>query len=486
MMKKDFFCSVRAKVVISAIPLLTLIAWLAVTISIFGSDALEGPSQIALLAATAVCVSLGMGCWHVPWRDIEAEIEEKVRGTAVSIYILLVIGMLSASWMISGIVPTLICYGIQIISPAFFLVCACIISAIVSVMTGSSWTTIATIGIALLGIGQALGFDNGWTAGAIISGAYFGDKISPLSDTTVLAASVSGTPLFRHIRYMMYTTTPTILIAMTVYVIAGLFLCAGNDADTAAVVDGLEGTFCITPWLLIVPLFTAYLIYKKVPSLIVLFASSMMAVIMTLIFQPHVLLIIAHEETGAWAIFEGIVRTLSSSTRIDTGVPLLNELVATDGMAGMLDTIWLILTAMIFGGAMTATGMLRYFLQAVFTRMVKTRLGLVAATVVNGILMNVMTGDQYISIILSANMFKDEYERQGYESCLLSRSTEDSATVTSVLIPWNTCGMTQSTVLGVATIAYMPYAIFCYLSPLMSIFQAAMGWKITRNPKPNA
>lgn len=466
--------------IISAIPFVTLIVLLAVTISIFGSDSLAGPSQIALLASTAVCVLLGMGVCHVSWHSIEQSVEEKVHNTTVSIYILLVIGMLSAAWMISGVVPMLIYYGIQVISPSVFLASACIISAVVSLMTGSSWTTIATIGIALLGIGRALGFDDGWTAGAIISGAYFGDKISPLSDTTVLASSVSGTPLFRHIRYMMFTTGPTITIAIIIYFIAGFWMGNSSSCNTDEYVKALDNTFCITPWLLIVPAATAFLIYKKVPSLIVLFLSSLLAIVMALIFQLHILQQIADGATGAAAIFRGVVTTLCSSTSVETGVPLLNDLVSTSGMAGMLDTIWLILSAMIFGGAMTATGMLRSFLTAVYRRMVRSRVGLVTATVLNGISMNIMTGDQYISIILSANMFKDEYEKQGYESCLLSRSTEDSATVTSVLIPWNTCGMTQSTVLGVATIAYLPYTFFCYLSPLMSILQAAIGWKIKK------
>lgn len=467
---------------LSAIPLVTLVILLAVTISIFGSDALTGPSQIALLAATAVSVVLGMSYCHVSWSEIEHNIEEKVHDTTVSIYILLVIGMLSSAWMISGVVPTLICYGIQVIHPSVFLASACVISAVVSVMTGSSWTTIATIGIALLGIGRALGFDDGWTAGAIISGAYFGDKISPLSDTTVLASSVSGTPLFRHIRYMMLTTVPTIGITLVVFVVAGLFMGAGNSNDTAQYISALEKTFDINAWLMIVPLVTAFLIYKKVPSLVVLFSSAMLAAVMALIFQTNILLEIAGSaDANAVNLFKGMVLTLSTSTSVETGVPLLNALVSTKGMSGMLDTIWLILSAMIFGGAMTACGMLRSFLHAIFRRMVKTRVGLVTATVLNGISMNIMTGDQYISIILTANMFKEEYERQGYESRLLSRSAEDSATVTSVLIPWNTCGMTQSTVLGVATIVYLPYCFFCYLSPLMSIMQAAIGYKIKRH-----
>lgn len=474
----------------SAIPFLTLIFMLSVTIVAFGSDALAGPSQIALLTATAVCTLLGMSYCKVTWQEIENSIETKVRETTVSIYILLVIGMLSGAWMISGIVPTLICYGIQIIHPAVFLTSACVISAVIAVMTGSSWTTIATIGLALLGIGRALGFDDGWTAGAIISGAYFGDKVSPLSDTTVLASSVSGTPLFKHIRYMMLTTGPTIFITLVIFSLAGMWLGTGAETDTTQYVSALQNTFTITPWLLIVPVITGFMIYKKVPSLIVLFTSAILATLMALFFQPDILMQVAgvtdveknavSYRADALTIFKGIILTLSSSTQVETGVPLFNDLVSTRGMAGMLNTVWLILSAMIFGGAMSACGMLRSFLQAVTRRLVTTRVGLVTATVFNGIGMNLMTGDQYISIILSASMFKEEYEKQGYESRLLSRSAEDGATVTSVLIPWNTCGMTQATVLGVATLTYLPFCFFCYLSPLMSILHAAMGWKIKR------
>lgn len=468
---------------LSSIPFITLVVMLSVTISVFGSDALSGPSQIALLTSTAVCVVLGMAFCGVKWSEIEHSIENKVHETTVSIYILLVIGMLSGAWMISGIVPTLICYGVQVIHPTVFLASACVISAVVSLMTGSSWTTIATIGLALLGIGRALGFPDGWTAGAIISGAYFGDKMSPLSDTTVLASSTSGTPLFTHIRYMMLTTGPSVFITLAIFSLAGLWMGSGQEADTAEFVTALERAFTVSPWLLLVPLVTAFLIYKKVPSLIVLFTSALLAVIMALIFQTGTLCQIAGaDEATPRSLFKGVVLTLSTSTSISTGMPLLDSLVSTRGMSGMLDTVWLILSAMIFGGALTACGMLRSFLHAIARRMVRTRVGLVSATVFNGIAMNLMTGDQYISIILSANMFREEYERQGYESRLLSRSCEDSATVTSVLIPWNTCGMTQATVLGVATLTYLPFCFFCYLSPLMSIIHAAIGWKIRRNP----
>lgn len=465
---------------VSSLPLLVLTILLSITITTFGADSLAGPSQVALMVATATGIVLAIWKCDVKWNDIEDAMSEKVRNTAVSVYILFIIGCLGSAWMVSGIVPTLICYGIEVIRPSVFLASACVISGIVSLMTGSSWTTIATIGIALLGIGRALGFDDGWTAGAIISGAYFGDKISPLSDTTVLASSVSGTPIFWHIRYMLLTTTPTLLITLCIFGVAGLVMGLNTHTDTIIYSKALNDTYTITPWLLLVPLLTGVLIYKKVPSLVVLFTSTVMAIVMAVIFQQDVLLEIAKDKTGIQAIFSACVTTLCSRTNVDTGNALLNELVTTDGMAGMLDTIWLILCAMAFGGVMTASGMLKCFLHAIFSRLAKTRLGLVLSTVLSGMTLNLTTGDQYISIILSADLFKDEYQRQGYESRLLSRTCEDSATVTSVLVPWNTCGMTQSTVLGVSTITYLPYCFFNLISPLMTLLHAAFGWKIKR------
>ena len=469
---------------LSAIPFVSLISLLSCTLYVYGSDSLGGPSQIVLLTASGICIALGMGVCHVKWSTIERSISEKLQESAIAICILLLIGMLSASWMISGIVPTLICYGIQMIHPAVFLLSSCLICALVSLMSGSSWTTIATIGIALIGIGRALGFEDGWTAGAIISGAYFGDKISPLSDTTVLASSSSGTPLFQHIRYMMLTTMPSMFITLVIFGIAGIWIGSGNLTESVdTYTEALDNTFHISPWLLVVPIITGVLIYRKVPTLIVLFLSSIMAIILAIAFQGNILMQIGGSADGSFsfeALLRGIITTFANSTSVDTGNALLNDLVSTRGMGGMMDTIWLILSAMVFGGAMTSCGMLKSFLEAVFRRFMKTRLGLVCSTVFNGIAMNLMTGDQYISIILSSNMFKDEYTRQGYESRLLSRSTEDSATVVSVLIPWNTCGMTQSSVLGVSTLMYAPYCFFCYLSPLMTILAAALGYRIYR------
>lgn len=384
--------------------------------------------------------------------------------------------------MISGIVPTLIYYGVQIMSPQFFLISSCLICALVSLLSGSSWTTIATIGVALLGIGHALGISEAWTAGAIISGAYFGDKMSPLSDTTILASSATGTDLFVHIRYMMYTTMPTFLITITIFFITGLDGDAGTEVEVSQYTEGLSGTFNISLWTLLVPLLTGVLIARRVPSLIVLFASSVMAGIVALILQPHILCEIAGSgtaSTSAASLTRGLAITYFGATAVDTGNTSLNELISTSGMAGMLNTIWLILCAMCFGAAMVASRMIDS-ITGVVIRFIRNRISLVSSTVGTGIFLNITTGDQFISIVLNADIYKEVYRQEGYESRLLSRTTEDAATVTSVLIPWNTCGMTQSTVLGVPTLTYLPYCFFNLLSPLMSIFIATIGWKIRK------
>lgn len=459
--------------IVSLLPIVFLVGMLFTTIRTFGSDALSGGSQISLLTTTAVCIFIGIVFYRVPWKDYEIAITNNIGGIASATIILLIIGALSAAWMLSGVVPTLIYYGMQIIHPDFFLASTCIICALVSVMTGSSWTTIATIGIALLGIGKAQGFEEGWIAGAIISGAYFGDKISPLSDTTVLAASVTDTPLFRHIRYMMITTVPSLVIALIIFTVMGLTHETNNTQQIAEFAASLEAKFHITPWLLIVPVVTGILIARKVPSIITLFLSTLLATIFTIIFQPELL----HEISGNNDMFKGVMMSLYGSTSLHTDSAMLTDLVATRGMAGMMNTIWLILCAMCFGGAMTASGMLGS-ITSVFVRFMRNTVSVVASTVCSGIFLNLATADQYISIILTGNMFSNVYEKKGYESRLLSRTTEDSVTVTSVLIPWNTCGMTQATILSVSTLTYLPYCFFNLISPLMSILVAATGYKI--------
>lgn len=466
---------------VSLIPLVVLIGLLFATIRTFGSDALSGGSQVVLLTTTAVCVLIGMAFYKIGWKDYEIAIVNNISGVSTALIILLIIGALSGAWMVSGVVPTLIYYGVQVIHPRFFLASTCIICALVSVMTGSSWTTIATIGIALMGIGKAQGFADGWIAGAIISGAYFGDKISPLSDTTVLAASVTDTPLFKHIRYMLITTVPSLIITLIIFTVAGLSHNAGNTEHIAEFSAALADKFTITPWLLVVPVVTGLLIARRVPSIITLFISAALAGVFAVIFQPGLL----HEISGMQgaediaSAFKGLMMTFYGGTSLQTNDAGLTELIATRGMAGMMNTIWLIICAMCFGGAMTASGMLGS-ITSVFVRFMKNTVSTVASTVCSGIFLNLATADQYISIILTGNMFRNIYEEKGYESRLLSRTTEDSVTVTSVLIPWNTCGMTQATILNVPTIVYLPYCFFNIISPLMSITIAAIGYKIVK------
>ena len=463
---------------VSLLPVFALIVLLFMTIRTYGSDALAGGSQVCLLTATALCVLVGMAGYRRPWKDFELAITNNISGVSTALIILLIIGALSGAWMVSGVVPTLIYYGIQVIHPNFFLVSTCIICAVVSVMTGSSWTTIATIGIALMGIGKAQGFSEGWIAGAIISGAYFGDKVSPLSDTTILASSVTDTPLFTHIRYLMITTVPSMIITLILFMVAGLSHEAADTGHIAEYTRLLSEKFDISAWLMLVPLVTAILIARKVPSVITLFLSTVLAMVFAVIFQPDLLREIAGDGVeGVAALYKGGMDMLFGGTHLETGHADINELIATRGMSGMMNTIWLIICAMCFGGAMTAGGMLGS-ITSVFIRFTKKRVGMVASTVTSGLFLNLATADQYISIILTGNMFKDIYTTNGYETCLLSRTTEDAVTVTSPLIPWNTCGMTQATILSVPTLTYLPYAFFNLISPMMSITMAILGYKI--------
>ena len=459
---------------IALIPLATLIALQVVVIREFGSDALDGASQTALLFAAAVAAAMGMIFYKVPWSSIDSAIGQNIKTMGPAILILFLIGAVSGSWMMSGVVPTMIYYGMQIVSPKVFLFVACLVSALVSLVTGSSWTTVATIGIALMGIGTAHGYEVGWTAGAIISGAYFGDKISPLSDTTVLASSVGEVPLFKHIRYMLITTVPSFTIALVIFLVASLCHTAGGALQTEVFADGLQRMFVISPWLLVVPVVTGVLIALHLPAVIVLFLSALTAGMTMLVAQPDIV-----AQIGEGNSFRGLLLTYCSSTSVDTGNEALNSLVQTRGMRGMLSTVFLIFCAAAFGGALTGAGMIQSITSAL-AKGISGRRSLVSTTVATGLFANMATGDQYLSIVLTGNIYKKLYKEKGFEGRLLSRSTEDSATVTSVLVPWNTCGMTQSLVLKVPTIEYLPYCFFNIVSPLMSIIIAMLGYKIFR------
>lgn len=474
------------RVGISLIPILILVTLLALNISIFGSDAILGASQVALLFSAGVAIWLAMWLFKVPWQDFEETIKSNIGDVTTAIVILFLIGAISGTWTVSGIVPTFIYYGVKIISPKVFLLTACIICALVSVTIGSSWTTIATIGVALLGIGKALGFSDGMIAGTIISGAYFGDKISPLSDTTVLASSMSKVPMFDHIRYLMYTTVPSIVITLVIFTILG-FSHSGSDSSLInEYTSVLDSKFNITPWLLIVPALTAVMIARRMPALIVLALSTATAAIAAVIFQPDIIreigASIAGDGSNAKILFTGTIESIYNSVSIETGNPEVNQLVASKGMLGMLNTVYLIICAMCFGAALKASGMLRH-LASMILPLTKRRTSLVTSTVVTGTALNGIVSDQYLAIILTSSLFKDVYEKEGYENRLLSRSVEDSATVTSPLYPWSSCGMTQATILSVPTLAYLPYCFFNLISPLMSITVAAIGYKILKKDK---
>ena len=474
---------------VSLIPFIVLVATLSVVIYVFGTDALSGASQVALMFAAGVTVVISMILYRIPWKTFEDAILDNITSVGTSIVILLLIGAVAGSWMVSGVVPTMIYYGMKVIYPDIFLFASCLISAIIAVMTGSSWTTIATIGVALVGIGTAQGYEPGWIAGAIISGAYFGDKVSPLSDTTVLASSSAGTPLFTHIRFMMVTTLPSFLITLIIFLVVSLLHDSPAAAQVADFSNDLKNSFNISPWLFLVPVLTAGLIVKKVSAIATLFMAAVIAGVAALIFQPHIIGSIAtgHIADPSSSLsfldgFKGLMISYYGSTAVETGNAALNSLVATRGMTGMLSTVFLIIAASTFGGTLVGSGMLQSLTDAL-VKYVKRRVTMVASTVGTGIFANMITGDQYLSILLTSSLYKKLYHERGYESKLLSRSVEDSATVVSVLIPWNSCGMTQSTVLKVATLDYLPYCFFNIISPFMSIFIAAIGFKIVRKSK---
>lgn len=450
---------------LSLIPIIVFLGLLAVIIISGDADSISGWSPAILMGCSALSLVLCLIRRGFDRAFFREGMWKSCRQILPTVPLLTLIALVSTTWMLCGLVPLLISYGMKCLDPQLFLVAACAICAFVSVLTGSSWTTIATVGVALMGIGAVMGHSTGWICGAIISGAYFGDKVSPLSDTTVVASSSCGVDLFDHIRYLFITTVPSLAISLAVFLTVGLLsdtVSATGNGDLAGLLDR---TFNLSPWLLVLPLVTAVLIGFRVPTLYVLGASVVSGVIAMFVFQPQI--------TGSLNIFEALWTT----TEFHTENPAFNDLVSTSGLLGMIPTIKLVLAAMIFGGTMIGTGMLRSIAEA-FTRRLRRRTGIVSATVGSGLLLNGCTADQYLALIIGANMYNDVYSRFGLEPRLLSRTLEDSTSVTSVLVPWNTCGVAQSTVLGVPTLTYVPYCIFNYVSPLMSIAMVWIGFRI--------
>lgn len=462
----------------SIVPIVVLIVLLVMAIAENGAEAALSLSQIILLVASVVAYLLARITTRRGGRVVWMGLVKSARQILSSIPILLLIATISATWMLSGVVPTLIDYGLEIISPRLFLLIACGVCAVISVLSGSSWTTIATIGVAFMGIGTVLGYSEAWIASAVISGAYFGDKCSPLSDTTVLASSTCEVGLFTHIKYLMITTIPALVIALAVYGVVGWVSPVADAVYSDDMLIYLQNTFNITPWVLFVPIATVVMICCRVNTLITLSVSTLLGLVAMFVFQPQVVAMLSAGES-VMDYVAVCARVLFVDTAVDTHHELLNSLVSTSGVKGMLPTVWLVLCAMVFGGMMLGTGMLGTISRA-FTRRLVSVKTTVAATVVSGLFLNATTADQYLSIIIGGNLYKNIYKRNGLESRLLSRTLEDSVSVTSVLIPWSSCGVTQATVLGVATLTYLPYCIFNIASPLMSLLIVGVGWKIKR------
>ncbi|WP_439474918.1 Na+/H+ antiporter NhaC [Algoriphagus formosus] len=453
------------------IPLIFLIVLLVFNIQIFGTDGLSGSNQIVLILSAAVAGLVAVYRLGFHWETLQDGIVKSISSAMSSILILFLIGALAGTWLLSGIVPAMIYYGLQVLSPGIFLIAACVVSAIVSISTGSSWTTVATVGVALLGIGKALGFDEGIIAGAIISGAYFGDKMSPLSDTTNLAPAMAGTDLFTHIRHMAKTTIPSITITIILFVIIGVnYEVSGSVEDVKAISAVIIEKFNITGWLFIVPAVVLVLIIRKVPAIPALLIGALLGGVFAVIFQPQIIATIANESEVSYTYlsFKAVMMALYGEISILTSNDIVNELLVTRGMGGMLNTIWLIVCAMVFGGIMEVTGMLQVLAEAVIRKVHKVG-SLIASTAATCIFFNITTSDQYLAILVPGRMYADIYKKRGLKPENLSRTLEDSATVTSVLVPWNTCGATQASVLGVATLVYAPYCFFNIISPFMTI-----------------
>ena len=461
------------------IPVFALIGMLAYNIYVYGDDALSGSNQFILLLGAAVAAVVGF-LNKVKYKRMLEEVAENVKSTTGALLILLMVGALAGTWLVSGIIPTMIYYGLQILNPTIFLTACVIICAIISIATGSSWTTSATVGIALVGIGETLGISMGMTAGAVLSGAYFGDKMSPLSDTTNLAPAMAGGELFSHIKYMAYTTIPTIVLTLIIFIIIGFNLDTTGTPQISDKLNAIDEAFNISPWLFVVPVVVIFMIVKKTPPLIALLIGALLGGITAIIAQPEIIVSIAGSESLTFqSAYQGVMNALTVDTAVSTTSAELNDLFTSGGMKGMLGTIWLIVCAMVFGGVMDAIGALSKITDALL-KMATSVFGLFASTVASCLALNLTASDQYLALVVPGKMFKKAYEDRGLAPENLSRTLEDSGTVTSVLIPWNTCGAYHSKVLfGYAgATAYIPYAFFSIISPFMTLLFAAFQIKI--------
>ncbi len=461
------------------LPIIILVILLAINVSVYEDDSLNGSNQFILLIGGAIASLIGFKN-KVPYKKMINKISENLKATTGAILILLFVGALGGTWLISGIIPAMIYYGLQIINPTFFLPSCILISAFVALATGSSWSTSATIGIALIGIGKALGFPVGMVAGAVISGAYFGDKLSPLSDTTNLASAMAKSDIFSHIRYMLYTTIPSISITIITFFILGFFVEISSINNSSDLIISIKEKFNLNPILFFVPGIVVFLIIKKTTPLIALMIGTILGGVFALIFQPTLVYQLTnYDNLNLTSGYIGIMNSIIGFIEISTDNEILNDLFKSGGMNGMLGTIWLVICAMVFGGIMDSIGALNTISYSLL-KIAKSTFGLVSSTAVSCLTVNLTASDQYLSIVIPGKMFTKSYEEKKLAPENLSRTLEDSGTVTSVLIPWNTCGAYQSGVLGVSVFDYFIYAIFNWLSPIMTLFYAYFKIKINK------
>ena len=465
----------------SIIPVISLILLLALSVYLFGSDAASGPTQIVLVMGAAIAAIIAIRNGH-KWAELQSAMIGGISTAMGAILILLAVGALIGTWLMSGTVPTLIYYGLELLDPRFFFVATCLICAISSLATGSSWTTAGTLGVALIGVAMGLSLSPAIAAGAVISGSYFGDKMSPLSDTTNLAPAVAGTDLFTHIRHMSLTTGPSFLIALVLYLVIGLGVDVGSDlVQLRGLMATLDSSFNVTPFALI-PLVVVFVFaMRKVPPLPTILFGALLGGVLAVILQPQAVLEFAQGDglpTGL-AMTKGVWLALADGYVASTGVPAVDDLLTRGGMSSMLTTIWLILAALAFGAVMEHAGMLARLIQGAL-RAAKSTGALITTVVLSCIGINVIAADQYIAIVLPGKMFQAEFKRRNLDPKNLSRALEDSATLTSALVPWNTCGAYMAATLGVATFSYAPYAFLNLINPLISILYGVTGFSIKR------
>lgn len=460
-------------------PILLLIIFLSFNVYVYGDDAMGGSNQFILLLGAAAGIGLGV-FKGFKFSNMMSQVAENLKSVTGAIVILLFVGALSGTWLISGIIPSMIYYGLNILHPSIFLPSCLIICAIISIATGSSWTTSATVGIALIGISKAIGIPVEMSAGAIISGAYFGDKLSPLSDTTNLAPAISGSDLFTHIKYLTITTVPTISISLVIFIILNFYMISSGPTDNTVLLEAINQTFNITPLIFIVPFIVIVLIIKKTPPIIALFIGTILGAIFALIFQQDILTQLSNSSSLTFeGAYSAIINSITVDTNIESGNSELNDLFTSGGMLGMMNTIWLVISAMVFGGVMESIGALKTITTSLLN-LGKSTFSLFASTAGSCLAINLTTSDQYLAIVIPGKMFEKAFKEKNLAPENLSRTLEDTGTVTSVLIPWNSCGAYQSGVLGVSVLDYFFYAIFNWLSFFMTLIVAGFNYKIKK------